>query len=206
MLGLWPRAHEYIATRDYALTGTLVPASHVAVRLRSSGTISENATKSGCELSSIVVKYVTTEKATHLERFRIKNGDVLFARMGTVGRACIAPDFAKDWLFNYHIIRVALDINRVEPRYVHWIIRASADIETYLGEKIRGATRQGVNSDIVGSLPCRVPQLAEQRRIVAYLDGLQAKVDELKRLQAQTQKELDALMPSVLAKAFAGEL
>lgn len=35
---------------------------------------------------------------------------------------------------------------------------------------------------------------------------LQAKVDELKRLQAQTQEELNALMPSVLAKAFKGEL
>jgi hypothetical protein len=43
-------------------------------------------------------------------------------------------------------------------------------------------------------------------RIVAYLDGLQAKVDDLRRLQAETQKELDALMPSVLAKAFAGTL
>ena len=43
-------------------------------------------------------------------------------------------------------------------------------------------------------------------RIVAYLDGLQAEVDDLRRLQAETQKELDALMPSVLAKAFAGEL
>ena len=46
----------------------------------------------------------------------------------------------------------------------------------------------------------------DQRRIVAYLDGLQAKVDELRRLQAETQKELNALMPSILAKAFAGEL
>ena len=43
-------------------------------------------------------------------------------------------------------------------------------------------------------------------RIIAYLDDLQGKVDELRRLQAETQKELDALMPSVLAKAFAGEL
>jgi len=35
---------------------------------------------------------------------------------------------------------------------------------------------------------------------------LQAKVNELKRLQEQTQEELNALMPSVLAKAFAGEM
>jgi type I restriction enzyme S subunit len=48
--------------------------------------------------------------------------------------------------------------------------------------------------------------LVEQRRIVARLDALQAKVDELKRLQAETQKVLDALMPSILDRAFKGEL
>lgn len=36
--------------------------------------------------------------------------------------------------------------------------------------------------------------------------GALENVDALRRLQAETQKELDALMPSILAKAFAGEL
>ena len=51
-----------------------------------------------------------------------------------------------------------------------------------------------------------VPPLPEQRRIVAYLDDLQAKVDQLKTLQAQTAAELDALLPSILDRAFRGEL
>lgn len=50
------------------------------------------------------------------------------------------------------------------------------------------------------------PPLPEQRRIVAYLNNLQAKVDALKRLQAETAAELDALLPSILDKAFKGEL
>jgi len=54
--------------------------------------------------------------------------------------------------------------------------------------------------------PIPLPDIAEQRRIVAYLDGLQAKVDQLKALQAQTAAELDALLPSILDKAFRGEL
>ncbi|MGA2034206.1 MAG: hypothetical protein ABSG68_18330 [Thermoguttaceae bacterium] len=41
---------------------------------------------------------------------------------------------------------------------------------------------------------------------MAYLDELQAKVDCLKAVQAQTAAELDALLPSVLDKAFKGEL
>ena len=53
----------------------------------------------------------------------------------------------------------------------------------------------------------------EQRRIVAYLDGLppvgdlrQVKVNAVRGLQSQTQEELDALLPSVLDRAFKGEL
>ena len=39
-----------------------------------------------------------------------------------------------------------------------------------------------------------------------YFDGLQSKLDALKRHQAQTVAELDALLPAVLERAFRGEL
>jgi type I restriction enzyme S subunit len=51
-----------------------------------------------------------------------------------------------------------------------------------------------------------VPPLPEQRRIVAELDALQAEVDTLKRLQAETASELNALLPALLDRAFRGEL
>jgi type I restriction enzyme S subunit len=52
----------------------------------------------------------------------------------------------------------------------------------------------------------RIPSPSEQRRIVAELDALQAGVDALKRLQAETAIELGALLPAILDKAFKGEL
>ena len=48
--------------------------------------------------------------------------------------------------------------------------------------------------------------ISEQCRIVAELDALQVRVDALKKLQAETAAELDALLPSILDKAFKGEL
>jgi type I restriction enzyme S subunit len=51
-----------------------------------------------------------------------------------------------------------------------------------------------------------LPPPSEQRRIVFELDALQVEVDALKRLQAEIAVKLDAMMPSVLSKAFAGEL
>jgi len=43
-----------------------------------------------------------------------------------------------------------------------------------------------------------------QRRIVGYLDGLAGPVAALARLQSETAAELDALLPSILDKAFKG--
>jgi len=51
-----------------------------------------------------------------------------------------------------------------------------------------------------------IPPLNEQCSIVAYLNGLQTKLDALKRHQAETAAELDALLPAVLEQAFRGEL
>jgi hypothetical protein len=41
---------------------------------------------------------------------------------------------------------------------------------------------------------------------VAGLDALQATVDALKRAQTETAAQLDALLPSILDRAFAGVL
>jgi type I restriction enzyme, S subunit len=46
----------------------------------------------------------------------------------------------------------------------------------------------------------------KQRCIVAYLDGLQAKINVVQELQSASGEELSALMPSILDKAFKGEL
>jgi type I restriction enzyme S subunit len=48
--------------------------------------------------------------------------------------------------------------------------------------------------------------LAEQREVVAELGALQAEIDVLMHRQAQVRAELDALLPAILDRAFAGAL
>ena len=93
----------------------------------------------------------------------------------------------------------------LDPRFVMWSLVAGPFTE--YANRISGRTRMPkLNRKQLFAFTLRHPPLEEQRRIVADLDGLQGKVDALKQLQAQTQAELDALLPSVLDKAFKGEL
>ncbi len=64
----------------------------------------------------------------------------------------------------------------------------------------------GISGANAKSFRVPVPPVSEQCRIVAELDTLQAEMDGLKGLQAETAAELDALLPAILDKAFKGEL
>jgi len=74
-----------------------------------------------------------------------------------------------------------------------------------LVEKSTHDTRRLDTAKLINSaIP--VPSIGEQHRIVAELNELETEVNTLKRLQDETGAEIDALLPSVLSRAFAGEL
>jgi type I restriction enzyme S subunit len=137
------------------------------------------------------------------------NGDIIFARITPCmqnGKSAYARNLLNGvgcGSTEFHVIRPSSD---VLGEWIHALVRHK-DFRDDAAAHFKGtAGQQRVPQSFLEQKVILVPPLADQRRIVAYLDGLQAKVDELRRLQAATQKELDALMPSILAKAFAGEL
>ncbi len=91
----------------------------------------------------------------------------------------------------------------LESRFIQFWLRS---LYVELRAESQGGAQPNWNGAMIKNLEIALPSLAEQRRIVAELDALQAEVDALKRLQAETAAELDALLPSILDRAFKGEL
>lgn len=87
--------------------------------------------------------------------------------------------------------------------YLYYFLRFS---QSHLETIAPQSAQKNINIRILDQIKIPVPSLDEQRRIVTHLDAVQAKVDELRRLQAETKQELAALLPSILDKAFKGEL
>lgn len=105
------------------------------------------------------------------------------------------------------LIRLRPNKTKIEPRFLELTLASPYSQEHLVHRKTGLADAQvNISQSILRATPIAYPSLPEQRRIVAYLDGLQAKVDDLKKLQAETSAELDALLPSILDKAFKGEL
>ena len=55
----------------------------------------------------------------------------------------------------------------------------------------KGSAAPHLNIGSLKKFPFRLPELAQQHRMVAELERLQAKIEVLKQLQAQTTTELD---------------
>jgi type I restriction enzyme S subunit len=90
-----------------------------------------------------------------------------------------------------------------EARFIQYWLRS---LYVELREEAQGGAQPNWNGGMIKDLEIALPPLAEQRRIVVELDALQAEVDALKRLQAETAAELDALLPAILDRAFKGLL
>jgi len=108
-----------------------------------------------------------------------------------------------DSCFPDSIVGIQARPESATPEFIYLAVEHAK--KTALAEATQ-TTQPNINLGNLNRLKVRVPPLAEQRRIVAELDALQAEVDTLKRLQTETAAELGALLPAILDKAFKGEL
>jgi type I restriction enzyme S subunit len=143
--------------------------------------------------------------------FWLKGGDLLITRSNTpelVGHAAIFNGTPFPCIYPDLMMRVDVDDKYADPKFV-WYWLQSHVVRQFIQKEAKGTspTMKKISQGTVMQIP--FPEgllLNEQRRIVAYLDGLQAQVDALKKLQTQTAAELDALLPSILDRTFKGEL
>lgn len=143
-------------------------------------------------------------------QLRIEAGDVLVTRAGPrkrVGVVAAVRHAQPELMISDKLIRLRPDQSIIDPRFLELSLASPFSQEHLVKRKTGLADAQvNISQSILRSTPVAYPPLLEQQRIVAYLDELQAKVDSLKKLQAETAAELDALLPSVLDRAFKGNL
>jgi len=138
-----------------------------------------------------------------LEKYRLEPGDIVFARSGaTTGKTFLIEE-CPEAVFASYLIRLKVR-GVIEPAYVYWFFQSPY---YWRQVKPRGAAQPNMNAKILSGLKVPIPGTpAEQHHIVEYLNGVQAQVVELKRLQAESAVELERLSGAVLARAFRGEL
>ena len=141
-------------------------------------------------------------KWTAVPKVFAQPSDILLTVKGAgVGKVNYAPDV--EVAIGRQLMAIRPNREVLDPDFLYYFVlhkfKHFQDIAT-------ATTVPGFKKTDVEELQIPNVSIEEQRRIVAYLDTLQAKIDHLKHLQEQTHTELDTLLPSILDKAFKGEL
>ncbi|MDP1545476.1 MAG: restriction endonuclease subunit S [Anaerolineales bacterium] len=149
-----------------------------------------------------------TSEEEFLERIRRgepRKDDIVFVREGDIGR-CAVLDGAHRLSLGQRVMMLRPDTSRIIPNFLMYQLMSSPVLVDQLLSGKKGTTSHHLNISHFRKVKINVPPLDEQRRIVAYLDSVQARLTSLRELQSATGEELSALLPSVLDRAFKGEL
>jgi type I restriction enzyme, S subunit len=147
--------------------------------------------------------------ATEFEKWQLKPGDILLTEGGDwdkLGRGTVWDGEIPDCIHQNHIFRIRTNPKDFDPNFLITLI-SSPYGKSYFREASKQTTNlASINQKQLKAFKIFEPPLFEQQRIAAYLDGFRSKVKALKQLQSEISSELDALLPSILDKAFKGDL
>lgn len=150
--------------------------------------------------------HVSPQKAEQLARYRLRAGDMLFTRSGSVGRSAVVDATCEGWLISYHLLRVSFDLNRIQPGFVSAAIHGdSAVLSQVRGAAGRGATRDGINASILADLVVPTPSLEIQGVILREIDRRFNEIRLLVNLCEEELAVLTAIPSALLRTAFGGE-
>ena len=152
--------------------------------------------------SKDTVRYVTQEKYDTLKRSTVYPGDILVAKIGSIGKCGIYPVTQKKALIPANLLKITLRAN-YDRKFVFYYIQSSSFQK--LIKSISTATAQpAFNVTKFRKLPIPVPPLEEQRRIVARIEELFSELDAAVATLERTKEQLAVYRQAVLKEAFAG--
>jgi type I restriction enzyme, S subunit len=132
-------------------------------------------------------------------------GDILACEGGDIGKCAIWNDEIPGCIFQKALHRVRVKPSVVLPRYLlHYLIWA-AKRGDFSAVKTQ-TTIAHLTGVVLNRFQVKVPSLGDQARIVSRLDTLQQQLGNIRRVQADSRVELDALLQAILDRAFRGEL
>ncbi|GHV52077.1 hypothetical protein FACS1894206_00190 [Deltaproteobacteria bacterium] len=136
--------------------------------------------------------------------FRIEKDDLLFSNVFAWEGAIAVAKFEDDGRFGSHRFMSCVPKSDIATsKFLCFYFLTNEGIELIRAASPGGAGRnRTLGIEALANIKVPVPVIKKQLKF----DALQFQVDALKRLQAETSAELDALLPAVLDRAFKGEL
>jgi len=124
------------------------------------------------------IPQVSLSDAERLSMYRLREGDIVFSRVGSIGRIALCTERENGWLISGQMLRLRMTNLSVDKKFVAYAFE-SPSLLTFVELQSVGSTRESINTEILRNMPLPMPDIIEQREISAFLDRQTAHIDAL---------------------------
>ncbi|MGC9086195.1 MAG: restriction endonuclease subunit S [Thermoproteota archaeon] len=137
-----------------------------------------------------------TEKRQDIQRFLLRQGDLIIARAGTTGVSVLVDKDFDDIIFGSYLIKVRLS-KKVHPKFMHYFCQSHL-YWNHVTSSQAGSTLKNINLPILKSLNVPLPPLLEQQKIAEILSTVDKRLEVERKRKEKLERIKKALMDLLL--------
>lgn len=126
-----------------------------------------------------------------LSKYTLREGDVVFSRVGSVDRCSYVSDEYDGWMFSGRCLRVR-PLSEIDSQYLYYYFTLESTKQFVRGIAT-GATMPSINTKFMGEVPVIYPPIADQHKIASVLSTLDDKIELNNKINENLLEQAQAI-------------
>lgn len=149
--------------------------------------------------------FINEEKFNGMKRFELFPWDLIMSCSGTMWKIAIVPEKIIPWIINQALLKITAEKSKLFSKYLINYINSSVFQKILIENSQWAAIKNIASVKDLKQITIPLPPIAEQQKIVEYLDNIFAKNKILQEKYKQDLKNFEELKQSILKQAFEDE-
>ena len=134
---------------------------------------------------------VSNTDKNRLKKYVLKQGDIVFSRVGSVDRCSYVDQKHDGWMFSGRCLRVR-PTSEIDSEYLYYYF-CLEETKQFVRNIAVGATMPSINTKLLGEVVVTFPELEQQKRISGILSAIDSKIEVNQKINDNLQQQAMAL-------------
>ena len=137
---------------------------------------------------------VSNTDKNRLKKYVLKQGDIVFSRVGSVDRCSYVDQKHDGWMFSGRCLRVR-PTSEIDSEYLYYYF-CLEETKQFVRNIAFGATMPSINTKLLGEVVVTFPELEQQKRISGILSAIDSKIEVNQKINDNLLEQMQALYKS----------
>ena len=130
---------------------------------------------------------VSNTDKNRLKKYVLKQGDIVFSRVGSVDRCSYVDQKHDGWMFSGRCLRVR-PTSEIDSEYLYYYF-CLEETKQFVRNIAVGATMPSINTKLLGEVVVTFPELERQKRIAGILSAIDSKIEVNQKINDNLEQQ-----------------